>query len=353
MPTDPNDEEAQQSTSAAERATGAQRAAAFLLSLDKDTSASVMRALDPKVVSVIAEAMTELAPDLCSAAAVDDLYRDLARTFHQRTGVRSQDRFELHALLESSYGPEEAARVISEIQARRRREQPFGFVDALSPGLIARVLKQETPAVVALILSHVAPTVSADVLAAFDEDTTLEIVKRMTSVTPPGVETMLAIADDLHERLREASLVPAPRAQEDSLRTVADMLNFSDAEIENAVLTRLEEDDEEAANQVRELMFTWNDLATIEKRAMQKILASVDTRTLAISLKGCPEDVFTNVMNNLSSRVRDMVLDEKELMGPMPFSEVLQSRGAIMLSVRSLMESGEFSPSRAGEELVN
>ena len=334
-------------------ASGAQRAAAFLLSLEKDRSAEVMRALDPKVVSKIAEAMTHLEPGLCSVDAIDELYRDLARTFHQRTGVRPQDDFELFALLDSSYGADEAERVISEINARRRREQPFAFIEQIPGPLAARVLKEESPAVVALVLSHVAPSISADVLGAFDEETTLEIVKRMTNVTPPGIETMLTIADDLQDRIRAASLVPAPRAQEDSLRTVADMLNFSEAEIENAVLTRLEEEEAEMASQVRELLFTWDDLATIEKRAMQKILASIDTKTLSIALKACPEGVFENIMNNLSSRVRDMVLDEKELLGPMPFSDVLQARVEIMAAVRALMDSGEFSPARASEELVD
>mgnify|MGYP003927197945 CR=1 FL=1 len=164
---------------------------------------------------------------------------------------------------------------------------------------------------------------------------------------------MLTIADDLQERIRAASRVPAPRAQEDSLRTVADMLNFSEAEIEHAVLTRLEEDGDEVASQVRDLMFTWEDLSTIEKRAMQKILASIDTKTLSIALKACPEAVFTNVMSNLSSRVRDMVIDEKELLGPTPFSEVLNARASIMAAVRTLMDNGEFSPARASEELVD
>lgn len=336
-----------------QRVSGAQRAAAFLLSLEKETSANVMRELDPKVISRIAEAMTHLEPALCSVEAVDGIYRDLARTFHQRTGVRPQDDFELFTLLDSSFGRDEAERVIAGIHARRRREQPFAFLEGVPPSLVARVLKEESPSVVALVLAHVAPVISADVLGTFDEDTTLEVVKRMTTVTPPGIETMLTIADDLNDRIRAASLVPPPRAQEESLRTVADMLNFTDAEIESAVMARLEEDDDEVASQVKDMMFTWDDLATIEKRAMQKILAATDTRTLAISLKACPEAVLENVLSNLSSRVRDMVLDEKDLLGAMPFSEVLQSRAAIMASVRQLMESGEFSPARASEELVD
>ncbi len=336
-----------------EGASGAQRAAAFLLSLEKTVSAEVMRNLDPKVVSKIAEAMTDLDPGLCSVNAVDGLYRDLAKTFHQRTGVRPQDDFELYALLESSYGDAEANRVLTEIHDRRRREQPFAFLETAPSSLAARVLKEESPGVVGLILSHVAPSTSAEVLATFDDETTLEIVRRMTTVTPPGIETMLTIADDLQERIREASLVPAPRAQEDSLRTVADMLTFADTEVEHNVLTGLEAENDLVASQVREFMFTWEDLASIEKRAMQKILASVDTRTLSIALKACSNAVFENVMSNLSSRVREMVIDEKELLGSMPMSDVLMARSEIMTAVRALMDSGEFSPARAGEELVD
>ena len=344
---------ADQNDTTAGAASGAQRAAAFLLSLEKNVSADVMRNLDPKVVSKIAEAMTDLNPELCSVDAVDELYRDLARAFYQRTGVRPQDDFELYRLLESSFGDDEANRVISEIHERRRREQPFAFLESAPSSLAARVLKEESPGVVGLILSHVAPSTSAEVLATFDDDVTLEIVRRMTTVTPPGIETMLTIADDLQERMREASLVPAPRAQEDSLRTVADMLTFAEAEVEHNVLSGLEAEDDRVASQVREFMFTWDDLASIEKRAMQKILASVDTRTLSIALKACAAAVFENVKNNLSSRVREMVIDEKELLGAMPMSEVIMARAEIMTAVRALMDSGEFSPARAGEELVD
>jgi len=334
-------------------ASGPQRVAAFLLSLDKEVSSNVMRHLDARIVPKVAEAMTELEPGLCTPEAVDGLYEDLARNFHARAGVRAQDDFELFAILESSYGKDEAERVIRDIHMRRRREQPFGFIESLPGNLVGRVLRQESPAIVSLVLSHVSPSVSSAVLGAFDEDSTLEIVKRMTTITPPGVEIMLTIADDLQERLRAAAEVPPPRERDASLRTVADMLNHSETEVESKVLEKLEEEDEEMAAQVRELMFTWDDLAQIDKRAMQKILASIDTRTLSMAIKACPEHVESNIMGNLSSRVRDMVLDERELIGAVAYTEVAAARAEIMAAVRSLMESGEFSPNRAGEELVN
>jgi flagellar motor switch protein FliG len=332
---------------------GPHKVAAFLLSLDKEISAQVMRHLDPKIVSDVAEAMTELEPDMCTADAVDGLYEDLARTVYKRTGVRPQDDFELHEILESTFGDEEAQRVIGDIYDRRRKEQPFAFVEQHNPEVVARVLGEESPGVVALVMAHIAPAVSAEVLAAFSDVVALDIVKRMTNINPPGIETMLAIADDLQGRLVHAASMPPPPDPADSLKSVAELLNFSGSEIEKSVLEGLEEEDEQVAGQVREFMFTWEDLSTIEKRAMQKILASVDTRTLSMSLKGCSAGVETNIMNNLSSRVREMVADERELAGPVPLSEVVEARNEIMLAVRGLMDSGEFSPVRSGQELVN
>ena len=331
---------------------GTHRVAAFLLSLDKEISAAVMRHLEPKVVADVAEAMTELDPDLCTPEAVDGLYEDLARTVYQRTGVRPQDDFELHEILENTYGDDEAQRVIRGIYDRRRKEQPFGFVEQHNPEVVARVLADESPAVVALVMAHIAPAVSAEVLAAFTDEVALDIVQRMTNINPPGIDTMLAIADDLQERLVHAASMPPPPDPADSLKTVAELLNFSQSDIERFVLEGLEEADEKMADQVRDFMFTWEDMATIERRAMQKILAAVDTRTLAMSLKGSSSEVEENIMNNLSTRVKEMVADERDLAGAVPVTEVVEARNEVLMAVRGLMESGEFRPARAGEGLV-
>jgi flagellar motor switch protein FliG len=333
--------------------TGVQKVAAFLLSLDKDVSAKVLRHIDPKVIPEVAEAMTHLAPELCTPDAVDGIYDDLAQTVYKRTGVRSQDDFELHEILASTFGPDTAERVLRDIHTRRRQEQPFGFLEHFNPQVVARVLHDESPAIVSLILAHVSPAVSAAVLGVLEEGTAFEIVKRMTAIMPPGIETMLAIADDLQERVRHMSTLPAPPDPTESLRTIAELLNHAAGGIEQSVLEGLEEVSAEMASQVREFMFTWDDLGTIEKRAMQKILASVDTRTLSIALKACPPAVESNVMDNLSSRVREMVADERELSGALPMTEVAAARNEIMAAVRALMEAGEFSPARAGEELVS
>ncbi|MFT7676835.1 MAG: flagellar motor switch protein FliG [Planctomycetota bacterium] len=332
---------------------GYQKVAAFLLSLDSGISAKVMRTLDPKVIPGVASAMTELTPELCTAAAVDQLYLDLARTVYQRKGVQSQDDHELHDILAQSYGEDNADNYLRDIHNRRRRDHPFGFLDQFKPEVVARVLGEESSSIVSLILAHSSPDVSAAVLDVFEEEQTLEIVKRMTAIQPPAIETMLGIADDLLLRMREADSIPAPPDPSDTLRTIADLLTHAQGTVEQTVLEGLADYEEDIAEKVREYMFSWEDLASIDKRAMQKILATVDTRSLSIALKASPPDVEANIMDNLSSRVKDMVVDERDLAGPMAMGEVQASRNEILSSVRALMDAGEFKPVRAGEELVN
>lgn len=330
---------------------GPHKVAAFLLSLEKEDGARVMRHLNPEVVPAVAAAMTELDPGLCTPDAIQELVDDLARTAFGR-GVRPQDDYELRDILESSFGAEEAERVISGIHARRRTEQPFAFIEHANPAVVARLLLEESAAVVAVVLSHISPSVSAEVLGAFDDARALEVVKRMTSISPPSTATLLDLAEDLTDRLTTAAAQPPPPDLQESLKSIAELLTFSGPDIEKAVLEGLEEQSEQLADQVREFMFTWEDLATIEKRAMQKILASVDTQTLSMSLKASSAAVEQSILGNLSERVREMVADERELIGAVPLSDVLVARNEIMTAVRGLMEAGEFSPARAGEDLV-
>jgi flagellar motor switch protein FliG len=331
---------------------GPQRVAAFLLSLDKTLSATVLRTLDPKVVAEVAAAMTELDPTFNERAKVDELYQDIAKALNTRHGPRSTDDTQLVAILDAGLGKERAKAVLSQIHERRRHERPFAAIESQPSALVARALVQESPAVAALVLSHLEPQLSAEILSAFEPEIALDIVQRISKIIPPGFEALSTVADSLKERVALATQVPVPSDPSLRLKTIAQMLTFSEKTLEKAVLESLEAKNKEMAEEIREFMFTWNDLAGVDKRGMQKILASIETRTLAIALKACPAEVEANIMQNLSVRVRAMVADERDLAGALPMVEVNAARGEIMRSVRTLMESGEFSPSKAGEELV-
>lgn len=331
--------------------TGARRAAAFLLSLDRAKAAEVLRHLRDDLVSDVAEAMTTLDEEVATNDRVLEIYQELVESVDGPPRVEPSDEATLSQLLSTSLGEEQGSRVLGEIQARKRAERPFAALEDYPPEALARVLASESPAVAAVVLAHVPPGTSAAVLQVLDEATALDVVRRMSNLTPPGSSTLCAIAADIEEQLEALGDVttvdPARR-----LQSIAEMLAHGSEDLERSVLTGIGDEDADMAQEIRDFMFTWEDLSTVDKRAMQKILGSVNTKTLSIALKGCSAAVEDNILANLSSRVRDMVAEERDLAGAVPMTEVRASRDEIMQAVRGLMESGEFRPTRAGEDLV-
>jgi len=330
---------------------GDQRVAAFLLSLDKDKAAELMSQLDPEAVPAVAKAMLELDESFSSPESVDKLYGEVARELYTRRGVDCAPVDTLNELLNKALGNERGAEVAREIEGRRLAERPFAKVEVASAASIATALAEETAPIVAVILAHMTPAVAAEVLGRMDEARGLEVVQRMANLEPIQPGTLASLAAHVEQRvgsLEETHLNEGPAR----VQSIAEMLNFTRQDIERSILENLEKEDEEMAAEIRESMFTWADLGDVDKRSMQKILAAVDTHTLALALKACAQEVEENVLTNLSTRVQEMVAEERELAGLVPMAEVLTARAEVMRAVHALIDTGEFTPSRGGEELV-
>jgi flagellar motor switch protein FliG len=331
---------------------GPQRVAAFLLSLEPEAAAPILKSLKEDVLAEVARAMVELDPRLSEPGAVERLYRDVALSLHGQKLVRSCDAGELGRILATSLGKAKGDAVLAEIQVRRLKERPFLALEEHAVHRIARVLQEESPAVAALVLAHLAPMQSAEILQLFEKEAATAVVKRMATLVPPGEPVLRTIAADLSERLESLAKKGDEQGPLDRLRSIASLLNSSAPELEKDVIEAIAADDSDMAGQLRDFMFTWEDIASVNKRAMQKILGTVDTKTLSIALKACTAEVEANILGSLSTRVRDMVNEERELAGPQPMPEVQNARGEIMNGIRALIESGEFRPSRGGENLV-
>jgi flagellar motor switch protein FliG len=338
---------------AAKEPSGADRAAAFLLSLEAEQAAEVIKHLDEHVMVGVVEAMGSLDRKLVDPSNIQRLQKELLRGLSQPSSARVRSESELFEMLEKTLGQAQAQAVFEKIQEHLLQERPFLSIERESAAHIASALQEESTAVATLVVAHIDPALSAEILALLPAERSLEIVKRMAQLVPPGFDTLIAIAEDLKGRIAAAAQVPSAGDPSLRLKTIAEVLNFSQPELEKSVLEGIDAENADMAAEIREFMFTWEDLSTVDKRGMQKILASIETRTLAVALKGSSKPVEDNIMANLSARVREMVKDERELAGPMSLKEVQGCRDEMLASVRRLMESGEWRPARAGDELVS
>lgn len=331
---------------------GAQRVAAFLLSLEPEVATKVLETLGDELVTKVAQAMVDLDPRLASDGAVDELYRRIAVELNGPRRLEPCDPASLEQILGRVFGAPKARQLVQEIQRRRLEARPFLPLESHPGPRLARVLAAESPAVQALVLSYLAPPLAAEVLGTFEKERALEVVQRMATLTPPGAKVLRPIAEDLARRLAEAAALEAETPAQGRLESLAEMLHHAAPDIEKGAIQSIAAFDAGIASELRERMFAWEDLATVDKRVMQKILGTVDTKTLAVAIKACSPAVEQNLLGNLSARVRDIVAEERELAGAMPMSTVLEAREEILRNIRAMIETGEFRPSRSGEDLV-
>jgi flagellar motor switch protein FliG len=325
------------------------------MSLDESAAAGLLKALDARMLPRVAAAMAELEAEAAKKSPIAPDWRKLALAVDgtQRSSPRARDEEELGRFLEQGLGAERGAAVLNEMRELRRLEKPFDAIEGASPVRIAKALAGESTAVRAVVLRYLSPRTAAGVLSALDPAESLRVVQRLSNAATPRRDVIDLVASSLQAEIQRLSAQPEPAPPSERMRSIAEILKSADKEVGRTVLTELEAKDKPVAEAIREMMFTWEDLATLDRRAMQKVLSTVDTGKLAMALKGGPQSVEANVLANLSQRVRQMVAEERELLGPRPKAEVDAARAEMMKAVRALVESGELSASTSTEGLVS
>ncbi len=322
---------------------GPQKAAALLLTLDPEAAASVLATLPDESITAVGKAMADLDPGEIDRDKVASIQKEFLEGMREGASIPPG----LSELLERTVGPERGRVLLSRIEETVRRERPFVALERLEDPVLCRVLEHEHPQVIALVCSRVPADRAGTLLAALGEDERLDIVTRMASMQPIERSVVDEIASGLAEKAKTLDSMPVDDPNR-RLRAVAEVLNSTDPDVEKEILQALEARDSDMAQEIRERMFTFMDLARLDKRGMQKVLATVDARQLALALKAADPEVSENVFANMAKRVKEMVMEELELLGPTPLADVVAAQNEIMVGVRALVEKGEIKPMRGG-----
>jgi flagellar motor switch protein FliG len=333
------------------RLKGMQKIGALLMTLDKNVAAQVLKSFSEEQFMAIGEAMRDISGMDIPKDEMARIYSDFQRRLQERTGMFRPRGDDVEAIFHSSFGPDKSEEVLNELNRRKvPASSYFKKLGSFPKEIVARVLSDEHPQTIALVLSHIDSSRSAKVLNELDEEMRLDIITRIATLKSPSNDLNLSIAVKLEAKAKKAFQEDSPEEAHERLRTVADMLNQVDKDTEKSVLGKISENDEQMAEEIRDLMFTFDDLLLVDKRAMQKILSGINVQVLAMALKGAKEKVEEFIMSNVSSRVKRLILDEKELMGPKSREEVEGGQKEIVATVRALIESGEIAINRSSEE---
>jgi flagellar motor switch protein FliG len=230
-------------------------------------------------------------------------------------------------------------------------EMPFEFLRRADPRQILSFIQDEHPQTIALVLAYMTPDHAAMVMSGLSEELQRDVSHRlavMDQTSPDVIEHV----EQILERKLSSVLQPTELSSVGGVQSLVDILNQSDRATERLILEGLERNDAELADEVRQRMFVFEDIAGLDDRSIQLVLRQVDTKELAVALKGVRADVRDAITRNMSERAVANLVEEIDLLGPVRLKTVEEAQGGVVRVVRSLEESGQLVLSRSADEYV-
>ncbi|MDR3211236.1 MAG: flagellar motor switch protein FliG [Planctomycetota bacterium] len=333
----------------AEGLTGIRKAAVLMISLDMESSSRILANLETDEIErlsmEIARVDDEIAPDIRDAVVREFYQTHLASKYMEQGGMEFARQ-----LLEKSLSPEEAGKILAALE-NTIQKAPFHFLKDADTEHLLMYIQEEHPQTIGLIMAHLSPKQAAEILNGLPPKKQMEVVKRIARMDQTTPEAIRMVEQGLESRL--ASIVTQDLESAGGVESVAEILNLCDRSTEKSILENLEEADPDMVEQIRKLMFVFEDVILVNDKGIQSVLREIENDELATALKTASEALQEKIFKNMSTRAADMIRENMEFMGPVRLADVEQAQQHIVDVVRRLEETGEVIISgRGGEDNV-
>ncbi|MFK7961434.1 MAG: flagellar motor switch protein FliG [Phycisphaerales bacterium] len=324
---------------------GTQKAAILMISLDEEAASEVLKHLSAEQVEDlmrIVASMGEISPEL-AADVVEEFYGLRLAAEGSREGGMEYASL----LLKQSLDPKMAARVIGQIQTQVQKT-PFAFLQKAESENLLTFIEDEHPQTIALIMSYLSYHKASDILARLPEQKQIEVVRRVAVMDQTNPDVIREVEHGLETRL--SNMLSTSVEKVGGVDTVAEILNLIDRGTEKQILEGIETDDPDLVEDIRKLMFVFEDINLINDRGIQAILKEVDNDELCLALKTASDELRNKIFGNMSQRAAELIKEDMEYMGPVRMSDVEQSQQRVVDTVRRLEEAGEIVISGRGAD---
>jgi flagellar motor switch protein FliG len=324
---------------------GVQRSAILLMALGEEDAVEVFKFLGPKEVQKLGLAMAQLAN--VSREQVAGVLRDFRGEAEQKTTIGTAADEYIRNVLTRALGQEKAGVLIDRILTGNDAAgiESLKWMDGAS---VAELIKNEHPQIIATVLVHLDPDQAAEVLGHFVERLRNDVVMRVATLE--GVQP--AALRDLNEVLTQL-LSGSDRHKRSAMGGVdaaAEILNYLGGQNEASVTAYIRESDPDLAQRIQDKMFTFDNVASLDDRAIQLLLREVQSETLIVALKGTSEALREKIFKNMSTRAAEMLREDLEAKGPVRLSEVESEQKEILKVVRRLADEGQIVMGGKGDE---
>lgn len=322
---------------------GYEKAAIFLSALGEEAASEVLKGLDVKEIGQITMYMTRL--KTVSRDTIDNVLREVSNNV-SKGDIRVGGEEYAKKILSRGLGEDSASKIM-EMASKEGPLESLRWVDAKT---LVNFLVSEHPQTIALIICMLEPLQAAEVLSALPETIKGDVAMRIASTD--------RIPENAIEELKEVLKGQLEMGQNKGkklggTKTIAEILNQCDKSTEQAVLGKIEEQNDLLADSIRKLMFVFDDLAKVDDRGIQMILKETGTEELSLALKTASEVLKVKIFKNMSQRAAQILKEDMQTKGPVKVSDVEKAQQNIVKVARKLETEGKIIlAGRGGEELV-
>src|SRR3954449_2744388 len=250
-------------------------------------------------------------------------------------------------VLEKSLGATKASEIMGRLSAVIEA-RPFEFLRRTPPEQIVAFLRPEAPQTMALTIANLHTELAAEVLAQLPPETQAEVALRIATMNETSPDVIREVEAVMRQKL--ANVISQEYSAAGGVGSIVDILNRADRGTERNVLDRLAESDADLAEEIRMMLFVFEDVVKLDDRSVQMLLKEVDQKDLVLALRGVSEEVRDKIVSNMSQRAAEMMLEEIEYQPPQLRRVVEEAQGRVVAKVRQLEEAEAIVIGRGGGE---
>jgi flagellar motor switch protein FliG len=313
------------------------KAAVLLMSLPDDLAAQLMSKLEPKQVEAVSIEIAKLGT--VTGDEQETVIHEFAGVNPSGMAIRAGGLEVAKTLVEKALG-KSAGQTLDNVR-QSIEALPFGFLQKVDHQNLLTFIMDEHPQTIALILSHLHPQQAAEIIKGLPADRQLSVIRRVATMGQTSPEIIKEVERGLENRM--SSVVSQQFEKAGGVPNVANMLNVVDRATERSLLENLAREDPDLVEEIRRLMFVFDDINNFGNKEIQTLLKNVENSQWAMALKGASPDLKDKILNNMSKRAGDMLREEMEYLGPVKLSAVEQVQQQIVDIVRRLEDAGELN----------
>lgn len=325
-----------------------QKAAILLLALGPELSAQVLKKLNEGEVELLVSEIAHV--EKLPQGVTDKVISEFHDLYEAQGFITSGGLVYASDILERALGKNKAREIIERLSATLEIA-PFHFLRNADPNEILSFIEDEHPQTIALVLTYLRPEQASLILKQLETVLRAEVVRRIALMDRTTPDIIAEV-----ENILESKVSSLARGQEyaavGGLDVTVKILNQVDRGTERAILEILEDENPELADEIRRKLFTFEDVVSLEDRAIQRVLREVETKRLSLALKTADDELKEKIFANMSQRAGEMLREDMEFLGPVRLKDVELAQQEIVNTVRRLEEDGEIIIARGGEEEI-